>query len=157
MVGLVLLLLALVGLVELTVIVVVAQAIGVIPTMALLVAVSVFGAWLVKRQGLGLWRRAQMGVQAGRSPADDAIDGAVVLAAGTLLVVPGFVTDLVGLVLLAPPVRRLVGRRLVRRWRSSPVAAGFGGGARVVDVEFVGDVTPQPGSRSNRPELGGPT
>jgi UPF0716 protein FxsA len=155
MVGLVLVLLALLAVIELTVLVLVAQAIGVIPAIALLVLVSLAGGWLVKRQGLGLWRRVQSTVQAGRSPAHDAVDGAVLLAAGTLLVVPGFVTDVVGLVLLVPPVRRLVGRRAVHRWRSQ---GGPGGGWRtsVVDVEFVGDVTPRPSTPAQRPELEGP-
>ena len=156
MVGLVLLVLALLAVIELTVIVLVAQAVGVLPTLALLVLVTLAGGWLVKRQGLGLWRRVQTSVQAGRSPADDAVDGAVLLAAGTLLVVPGFVTDVVGLVLLVPPVRRLAGRRAVHRWRTQvPGTAGPWRG-RVVDVEFVGDVTPRPTPPSDRPQLGGP-
>jgi len=155
MVGLVLVLLALLAVIELTIVVLVAQAIGVVPAILLLVLVSLAGAWLVKRQGIGLWRRVQGTVQAGRSPADDAVDGAVLLAAGTLLVVPGFLTDVVGLVLLVPPVRRLVGRRAVQRWRSQSAPTG-GWRSRVVDVEFVGDVTPRPSSTAQRPELEGP-
>jgi UPF0716 protein FxsA len=155
MVGLVLLVLALLAVIELTVVVLVAQAIGVVPTIVLLVAVSLVGGWLVKRQGIGLWRRVQTAVQAGRSPADDAVDGAVLFGAGALLVVPGFVTDLVGLVLLVPPVRRLVGRRVVHRVRARPGTAGPWR-SRVVDVEFVGDVTPDPSSPPQQRELDGP-
>jgi UPF0716 protein FxsA len=155
MVGLVVLVLALVAVIELTVVVLVAQAIGVLPTIALLLLVSLAGGWLVKRQGLGLWRRVQATVQSGGSPAAGAVDGAVLLGAGTLLVVPGFVTDLLALVLLVPPLRHLVGRRAVQRWRSQP-GPGVRWRSRVVDVESVGDVTPHPTSPPRRRELDGP-
>jgi UPF0716 protein FxsA len=158
MVGLLLLLLVVVPLVELYVVVQVAQAIGVLPTIALLILVSALGAWLVKREGIGMWRRVQRTLQEGRSPATDVVDGAVLLGAGSMLFVPGFVTDALGLLLLVPPVRALVRNRLIRRWERRSGLGGPRGGmrGRVVEVEYLGDVTPQrPSSPGGAPELGG--
>jgi UPF0716 protein FxsA len=160
MVGLLFVLFVVVPLVELYVIVSVAQQIGAFPTLALLLTVSVFGAWLVKREGLGVMRRTQSMVQAGDLPAREMVDGALLLAAGTMLVVPGFVTDAFGLLLVVPPVRAFVRNRLIARWerRSGGLGpGGLGARGRIVDVEFIGDVTPQgPTPSPSRPELDGP-
>lgn len=104
-----------VGLVEFTVIIQVAQWIGVGDTIGLLLVVSVVGAWLVKRQGLGVLRRIREQRLAGQVPAAHAFDAALILVAGGLLLVPGFVTDALGLLLLLPPVR--AGVRCFLRWR----------------------------------------
>jgi UPF0716 protein FxsA len=159
MVGLLFVLFVVVPLVELYVIVTVAQQIGAFPTLALLLTVSVFGAWLVKREGLGVMRRTQAMVQAGDLPAREMVDGALLLAAGTMLVVPGFVTDALGLLLVVPPVRAFVRNRLIARWErgSGGLGPGFGPRGRIVDVEFIGDVTPRgPTPSPTRPELDGP-
>lgn len=100
--------------VELFVIVQVGQAIGVLDTVALLVVVSVVGAWLVKREGIGVLRRAQRQLASGHLPAVELIDAVLVLFAGALLVTPGFLSDVLGVLLLVPPVRAAV-RRVVRR------------------------------------------
>ena len=105
-----------VPLVEIAVLIQVGSWIGVLETIGLLILVSLLGAWLVKREGIGLIRRVQSELQAGRMPAGAVIDGFLILIAGCLLVVPGFVTDAVGLVLLLPPVRALVRGTLRRRW-----------------------------------------
>ncbi|HVF33367.1 MAG TPA: FxsA family protein [Acidimicrobiales bacterium] len=105
--------------VELFVLIQVGQAIGALPTIALLVVVSVVGAGLVKREGLGVMRRAQEQVNRGRVPGNELIDGVLVLVGGALLLTPGFFTDVVGIALLLPPVRaalRAVARaQLARR------------------------------------------
>ena len=132
-------------LVELYVIVQVAGTIGALATLASLLVVSLVGAWLVKREGLGVMRRMQDTLGRGELPAAEVVDGGLLLMAGTMLVVPGFVTDLAGLVLLVPPVRALLRRRLLARWGAGDAVGGFGPGrwrGRVVDVEYVGDVTP---------------
>jgi UPF0716 protein FxsA len=117
----------LVPVIELYVIVSVAGSIGVVPTLALLVAVSVFGAYMVRREGLGVLTRARRLLRSGELPTDEILDGILVLVAGALLLTPGFVTDAVGLALLIPPVRalghRFMGRRFLR-WLSLPFAAG---------------------------------
>lgn len=90
---------------ELFVILQVGRAVGAFNTVALLVAVSVLGAWLVKREGLGVLRRAQARVEAGAVPATELVDGVLILFAGALLITPGFLSDIVGVLLLLPPVR----------------------------------------------------
>jgi UPF0716 protein FxsA len=91
--------------VELFVLIQVGQAIGALPTIGLLVVVSVVGAWLVKREGLGVIRRAQQQVNRGHVPGTELIDGVLILFAGALMLTPGFFTDLFGIALLIPPVR----------------------------------------------------
>ena len=123
-----------VPLLELYVLVQVAHAIGVVPALAALALVSVAGAALVKRQGLAALRRIQAELAQHRLPAEQLADGGLLLGAGVLLTVPGFVTDAVGLVLLVPPVRRGVAALLRRRWsrRAAPIAATYG--ATIIDT-----------------------
>jgi UPF0716 protein FxsA len=104
-----------VGVVEISVIIQVGQWIGFLNTVGLLLLVSLVGAWLVKRQGLGVMARIREQRSAGRIPATEAFDGALILVAGVLLVIPGFVTDALGLLLLVPPVRAVVRRFVSRR------------------------------------------
>ena len=107
-----------VGVVEITVMIQIGQLIGVVNTIGLLLLVSLIGAWLVKRQGLGVMARIREQRAAGRLPAAEVFDGALILVAGVLLVIPGFVTDVLGLLLLVPPIRavarRFVSRRVMR-------------------------------------------
>jgi UPF0716 protein FxsA len=100
---------------ELYVLIEVASAIGVLPAVVALLAISASGPWLVRRAGFGVWRRSQERLAAGEMPGREALDGIVLLAAGLLVCIPGFVTDVVGLIVLVPPVRRLAGRVLVGR------------------------------------------
>jgi UPF0716 protein FxsA len=105
-----------VPLIEIAVIIQVGSWLGVLNTLALLILISVLGAWLVKRQGVGLLRRVQGELAAGRVPATALVDGALLLVAGTMLLLPGFVTDFFGLLLLLPPVRAGIRSWLRRRW-----------------------------------------
>jgi UPF0716 protein FxsA len=117
-IGFLVLLILLVPFIELWVIIEVWQAIGGLPTLALLVGVSVLGAWLVKREGLGVWGRLNDQVRAGRVPAVEVADGALILFAGALLLTPGFITDIVGILLLIPLTRAAIrgfGRRLLAK------------------------------------------
>jgi UPF0716 protein FxsA len=109
-------LLIVVPLVELFVFVQVAQWIGVLEALALLIAVSFLGVWVVKIQGVGVIRRIRQDFNARRVPAAGLVDGALLLVAGTLLFVPGFLTDLVGLILLVPFARAGVRNGLIGRW-----------------------------------------
>ena len=110
MAPLLLVLLLVVPLVELWVIVSVASSVGVPETILLLVAISAAGAWLLKQQGLATWRRLQQSLQRGAMPAEEVTDGALILFGGALLLTPGFLTDLIGLLLLLPPSRAVVKR-----------------------------------------------
>ncbi len=103
-------------LLELYVLVQAAQAVGVLPALAILALVSVVGAALVKRQGIAALGRVRAALATGTVPDDELADGFLLLVAGALLIVPGFVTDAVGLALLLPPVRRLARRLAARRW-----------------------------------------
>ena len=94
--------------VELAVIIQVGQAIGVFNTIGLLLLVSFVGAWLVKREGIGVWNRFQQQMQMGAVPGREIADGVLVMFAGALLISPGFVTDILGILLLLPPVRAAV-------------------------------------------------
>jgi UPF0716 protein FxsA len=91
--------------VELVVFVLVAQAIGILNTIGLLILSSVVGFWVCKRAGLSVFRRMQQTVAEGNMPHREVVDGFLVLVAGVLLVVPGFVTAFFGALLLLPPVR----------------------------------------------------
>jgi UPF0716 protein FxsA len=104
-----------VGVVEIAVMIQVSQWIGLLNTIGLLLVVSLAGAWLVKRQGLGVMARIRDQRMAGRLPAAEVFDGALILVAGVLLVIPGFVTDALGLLLLFPPIRSVVRRFVSRR------------------------------------------
>jgi UPF0716 protein FxsA len=108
--------------------VIVGQQIGLLSTLALVVASGVLGVLLLRMQGFGLLSRVRAEVDAGRDPGRQLVNGVMMLAAGVLLLIPGFVTDLIGLLLLLPPVRGLVWRLLKDRLVVS--AAGFGGFAR---------------------------
>jgi UPF0716 protein FxsA len=113
----------LVPLAELAVLIAVGDWIGLLPTLILLLVVSVAGAWLAKREGLAAWARFQRAMAEGRVPTVEVADGAMILLAGALLLTPGFLTDVAGVLLLLPPTRamarrlapRLAERRLRRR------------------------------------------
>ncbi len=94
-----------VPLLELAVIIQVGQLIGAGWTITLLFAVSIAGAWLVKREGRGAWRNFRRALDEARMPAVEVVDGALVLVGGALLLTPGFLTDVVAVLLLLPPVR----------------------------------------------------
>ena len=102
----------LIGAVEIWVMVEVASVIGVAQTVLLLILFSAGGAWIVKREGLAAMRRLQGNMRSSEFPASDVIDGFLILAAGALLLPPGFITGIAGLLLIVPPFRRLVGRML---------------------------------------------
>ena len=111
-----LLLLVLWPLVEIAVFLQVVHWIGVLDALALMLVVSLAGAWIVKRQGMGTVARMRAELDAGRVPASAMLDGALLLLAGMLLLLPGFVGDAFGLLLLLPPVRAVVKLWLVRRF-----------------------------------------
>lgn len=121
---------------EIAVIIAVGRVIGGWPTFLLLLAESLFGAWLVRREGVSAWRALVAALRAGTMPAGELADAALVLVGGTLLLTPGFITDLVGFLVVLPwtrPVARTalqaaVASRLVWTTGFGP-AAPPGGGA----------------------------
>jgi UPF0716 protein FxsA len=102
-----------VPIVELYVIIQIGSLIGVLPTIALLLADAVLGSLLLRHQGRGAWRRFNLALAERRFPGREVADGLLIAIGGTLLLTPGFVTDIVGLIFLIPPTRAIV-RRLMR-------------------------------------------
>ncbi len=115
MVGVLVVLFVLVPLAELYVIIQVGHVIGAVDTIALLLLISAAGAWLMKREGMSVWRRFRRQVEDGHVPGREIADGVMILSAGALLLAPGFLTDLVGILLLLPPVRAAVRAGVLRR------------------------------------------
>jgi UPF0716 protein FxsA len=111
-----LILLIAIPVVELWVFVQAADAWGFWWALFAVIAISVVGLWLVKVAGFSAMRRGTEAVQAGRPPTKELLDGAILLLAGTLLLFPGFVTGILGLLLLLPPVRALVRPLLLGWW-----------------------------------------
>lgn len=103
-----------VPLVEILVILAIGRAIGGWPTFALLLVESALGAYLVRREGARAWRALNAALTSGQMPARELADAALVLVGGTLLLAPGFLTDLVGAFFLLP-FTRPVARRLLQR------------------------------------------
>ena len=139
---------------ELAVIIQVGQALGVWLTIAILVADSILGSLLMRSQGRAVWRRFNAALQSGRAPAREVADGVLVIFGGALLLTPGFLTDIFGLLFLLPPtravIRRLFLRQAMRRITVTMTATGAraprGGAARDGDLEGTAvDVDPRPG------------
>ena len=108
---------------ELAVIVAAARTFGTPQALVVLLLVSVVGAWLVKLEGLGVWRRLRATVARGELPHNELVDGVLILVAGVLMLTPGFVTGAVGLFVLFPPTRGLIRAGLMSRFRITQVAA----------------------------------
>lgn len=138
-----------VPIVELFVIIQVGGAIGVLPTVGLLVLGSVLGSVLMRSQGRAAWRDFQAATASGRVPAREVLDGALIIFGGALLLTPGFATDALGLLLLLPPTRAIVRRMLVdgvarRMLGPAAIPGGMAFGHASSRRE-----TPSPGSRGD--------
>ncbi len=90
---------------EIYVIIQVGGAIGVVPTLALLILDGFAGAALARSQGRAAWERFNLALTHGRVPAAETFDGAMIIVGGALLLAPGFITDIIGFALLIPPTR----------------------------------------------------
>jgi len=127
-----LLLFIVVPLAELYVIWQVGEWLGILPTLAILLADSLLGGVLMRTQGRAAWRRFNAATASGRVPAREVIDGVLVIFGGAFLLTPGFLTDAVGLLLLLPPTRAVIRRVLVQRFAARMVAgAGRAAAARM--------------------------
>jgi UPF0716 protein FxsA len=111
------LLFILVPIAELYVIIKVGEAIGVLPTLALLVADALLGSLLLRQQGRAAWIRFNRALAENRLPHKEVFDGVLIIMGGALLLTPGFLTDVLGLIFLIPPTRaavRALAARIVR-------------------------------------------
>jgi UPF0716 protein FxsA len=120
--------------VEITVAVLVAHHIGVLNTVALLLLFSIAGFWLARLEGFTVVRHLQAELENRTVPTNALIEGALVFVGGMLLVVPGFVTDALGLLLLFPLTRHLAGRVLKYRFGLRVRRIGPGNPDDVIDV-----------------------
>jgi UPF0716 protein FxsA len=142
---------------ELAILIQVGQLIGVWWTIAVLIADAVLGSMLARSQGRSVWRRFNVALQAGRPPAREVLDGTLVLFGGALLLAPGFLTDIFGIVLLVPPTRALVRAVLVRRFMGRMVASmtrmpSSGRARQQYDVEGTAVDSPPETIADSRPE-----
>jgi len=144
----------LVPIAELAVIIQVGQAIGVWWTILLLIADSILGSMLMRSQGRSTWRRFNEVLGAGRVPGREVADGVLVIFGGALLLTPGFLSDIVGLLFLLPPTRAVIRRVFLRQAMKRITVSMVGmqpprGARRSNDVEGTAvDVDrPPPGSR----------
>jgi UPF0716 protein FxsA len=100
---------------ELYVIIQVGEAIGVWPTLLLLLLDALLGSLLLRHQGRGAWRRFNEALAQRRFPGKEVADGLLIVIGGTLLLTPGFITDIFGLLLLIPPTRAIA-RAVLKRF-----------------------------------------
>lgn len=118
---------------ELYVIIQVGGLIGVGPTLLLLLLDAILGSWLLKREGRAAWRRFNQALAERRIPGKEVADGFLIILGGALLIAPGFITDIFGILFLIPPTRA-VARRILFRFTVGrvavvgvPVGAAMGG------------------------------
>ena len=123
----------------------VAEAIGVLWMLLALIVSWPVGTWALRSEGRAAWRRLGDAVALGRPPGREVLDGSLILLGGLLLIVPGFITDALGVFLLLPPTRAFVRRGLVRNFQSRVVtrATRFTRGRAAYDVDSTAtDVEP---------------
>jgi UPF0716 protein FxsA len=105
-------------LLELYVIVQVGHQVGLLPTIALLIAISAVGTSLVKREGMRVYKDFTAAIQRGEEPSKQIVHGVCILAAGVFLFAPGFISDVLAITLLLPPTRAIASKLVLRRSRS---------------------------------------
>lgn len=112
---------------EIFVLIQVGQVIGPWWTILLLVADSIIGGWLIRREGGRAWRALTTALQSGSMPARELADAALILIGGTLMLSPGFVTDAFGVLMILPftrPIARRLLTKVVARRLAAPYVAG---------------------------------
>jgi len=124
-----------VPLLELYLLIQVGSVIGALPTIGLSILTAVIGTFLVRVQGFSVLLRVREMVDQGEVPAIEVLDGALLLIAGVMLLLPGFLTDALGFLLLVPPLRRLLILRFVRVIPVHPKPQ-TGPGPRVIEGNF---------------------
>lgn len=110
---------------EMLVAIEIASAIGFLAMLVLLILSWPLGTWALRREGRIAWRRLGAAVQEGRPPGREVIDGALVVLGGVLLIIPGFITDALGLLMLIAPTRSLIRAGIVRNFQSRVLSKAF--------------------------------
>lgn len=145
------LLFILMPIVEIAVLIQVGGSIGLFPTLLIIIGTAILGTYLLRQQGLATLTKAQQRMSSGQLPAEQIMEGVMLLIGGVLLLTPGFVTDAFGFCCLFPVTRQWMARRMASR-SVIGVWGGMGGGAGVGMNSSAGDSSagtgrPQP-SRS---------
>ncbi len=140
-----------VPLIEIYVIIQVGQVIGAWWTILLLILDSLFGAWLIKREGGRAWTALNSSFESGRMPAKELADGALILIGGTLMLTPGFVTDAIGILMILPFTRPFF-RRLLSGFAAARITTVVAGAQ--VNGMRVNGMGADSGQANNRPGPG---
>ncbi|MEM9127818.1 MAG: FxsA family protein [Pseudomonadota bacterium] len=148
-----------VPLIEIALFIQVGGAIGLWPTLGVVLATAVIGSWLVRTQGMLALGELQGSFQRLSDPTEPLAHGAMILFAGALLLTPGFFTDAIGFLLLFPPTRKLILQELRKRIKVQSFSMGSGShgftrtrpdpGGEVIDGEFT--EAPETPSKSQKP------
>lgn len=146
-------------LVEIALFVQIGGLIGLWPTLAIVIGSALLGGWLLRRQGALAMSDMQRSFSEMRDPSVPLAHGAFVMLAGILLILPGFLTDTIGLLLLFAPLRTALMRAMRRRIRTAGARHGFPGEApvhrygrgAVIDAEYIEETGPAPTDRPQRP------
>ena len=115
MLGRLILLFTLVPLVELFLLIKIGTIIGALPTVLIVVGTGVLGAYLARQQGFMVWSRIQREMELGMFPAEDMLDGLLIFGAGVVLLTPGVITDVIGILILIPFTRLYIREWIKRR------------------------------------------
>ncbi|MGD9127147.1 MAG: FxsA family protein [Planctomycetia bacterium] len=118
MLGRLILLFTVIPLLELALLFYIAQFIGGFETFLLVIITGILGAFLARHEGTRCWREIQKKLASGQAPGVELIEGPLILLAGAFLITPGIMTDVTGLLLLVPLVRKNIARRMADRFRS---------------------------------------
>lgn len=118
-------------LLEIATFIAVGGRIGILQTLALIIATSIMGGVLLKHQGLAMLTRIRADMGRGEVPAEAVAHAAMIAVGGILLLLPGFLSDIAGVALFLPPVRAVLFRLLARRTR----AARAGGSLRIIELD----------------------
>lgn len=147
-----LLLFILLPMVELALLLLIAQHTSALFTLGLIVVTGVIGAWLARREGTQCLSRIQKELSQGQLPGDSLVDALMILVAGAVLITPGVITDILGFSLLVPPIRVVLKRLVIARFKHRIVVSGSsspssGGTAfeDIIDVEHRPSEPPQSG------------
>jgi UPF0716 protein FxsA len=131
---------------EIYVIIQIGEVIGGWPTVALLIVESALGAWLIKREGRRAWNALRTAFQTGKMPGRELADAALVLVGGTLLLTPGFITDIFGFFFVLPFTRPLARRGLSAFLSRRLSGTQFGGPNLTNFIPGAGPTRPKPSS-----------
>ena len=153
MFGRIVLILLITPIIELALLIRVGRLIGFWPTLAIVAVTAILGSYMLRKQGLSVWRRFNTRLADGSLPGTELVDGVIILLAGALLITPGVLSDIVGIVGLLPPGRAFIRRIVMSRIRKT-LSRGTAGAAffgQTSDVEgWQGEASRRPGYDDDR-------